>query len=284
MSDPISLPGASVVSWVLNDPAARHPLLVGLEWADDDDEWIIAASAQGALALTAARGAATRRIRFTELEYGEIYAHDDSPFAREWLRTRSVFDRKLAAAHAHFRRRGVPVGERLPGASAVRLHELLGALPPDPAVPGGAAREALFEVVRASDDTDLLEWSARTFDGWRGRRSEGAPYDGEATLRIQVAGLARRAGLPELALHATDAVQRDRDDFERTDAQDAVLCMERAAAMLDVLERRPDGASDDDAFGHAEALLKSAWRHNPGAGDVQAVYRRFQALRRSAAA
>ena len=36
MSDPISLPGASVVSWVLNDPAARHPLLVGLDTPNFD--------------------------------------------------------------------------------------------------------------------------------------------------------------------------------------------------------------------------------------------------------
>jgi hypothetical protein len=284
MSDPISLPGASVVAWVLNEPAARHPLLVGLEWADDDDEWIIAASAQGALALTAAHGATTRRIRFTELEYGEIYAPADSAFAREWLRTRSVFERKLAAAHEHFRRRGLPAGESLPPAAAVRLHELLAAMPPDPAVPGGAAREALHDVVRASDDTELLRWAARTFEGWHERLSADAPYDGEATLRIQIAGLARRAGLPELALRATDAVQRDRGDFERTDAQDAVLCVERAAALLDGLEKRPGGPPDDEAFGHAEALLKSAWRHNPGAGDIQAVYRRFHALRRSAAA
>lgn len=284
MSEPLSLPGASVVSWVLNEPAARHPLLVGLEWADADDEWIITASAEGALALTAAHGPATRRIRFTELEYGEVYAPEDSAFALEWRRTQTAFDRQVAAAHEQLRRRGVPVGERFAPASAVRLHALLDAVPADPAVPDGAAREALYELVKDSDDTGLLGWTARAFDGWKSRLSAGAPYDGEATLRIQVAGLARRAGLPELALGATEAVQRDRDDFERTDAQDAVLCLERATAMLDVLERDTGEPPDAQVFGHAEALLKSAWRRNPGASDVQAVYRRFHALRRTPAA
>lgn len=279
--DPLSIKGAAVVDWVALDPGVRRRLLVGLEWVDDHAEWLIEDIDDQWILLLQSTGARTQLLRLGDLSSGECYADPDSLFASTWLQSRSPREIRLREALEYFQAHQVPIGERFPTDAALGIHEALSVAPVRADMPDPGHRDALYEHLKDVDDRDVLRWAARLFASWLQVLTNPPPFDGEATLRIQTAYLARHSGLLELAMDMTRVVYEGLGDFQRTDEQDSILCVERAAVMLDLLDKGMAPEPEASWLQRVERLLKSAWRRNPGSMYVRAVYRRFDQYGRS---
>lgn len=282
MPDERSLSGESVATWVLLDPGPRLRLLIGIEWADAVDVWRIEEAAKDWLRLVGSQDGTRRSIPFGKLASGDIYFDPDSEFWRVWQLTESPFDQKHRAALDYFRAVGAPIGERLPATIAVNLHQELIAGGGDPRIPSAGCRYRINVLLKGVEDTGVLRWAARLMDSWLVALCRPPPLDGEASLRIQIAALARRAGLVDLGLEVTAPILGAPTTMPCTSEQETILCVERASLLLDRISVHAHGEHDDRACMQVDRLLRRAWRLSDGGNEyARAVYVRFNRVCRS---
>lgn len=272
MNEPTEIPGPALVSWLANQAPDTLALLVGLEYADDDDVWSIAGVDGASVILRAQDDARPRRCHFQVLAAGTVYAACDHPLPARYQADRSPFDQMADQAREFLRHDSPCRNASLADTEAVTLHRLLNTWRANAGVP------SLEQV------DELLQWFRRERPVSRQacdllRDWEAAIARSPVRVAEQPEWLVRLLRLLRDAGQAREAATRVHElgspaGWRFTEAQQLALLVEHAGALMDLHEQ----ASDRAYLDRAHRLLRMAWARQRPSEPVSRAFNRHEAL------
>ncbi len=276
MSELQEVEGSIVVSWIDSDPDRRIGRLVGTDFADSNDEWLIEGSRGPLLLLRHAGAGAGKSMRYEALADGTLYLLSDDPILSEIESEKSPFQKALEEARLHLKRSGLCGNAVLADTQAVSLFRVLQRWNLEAIVP--TIEEAyfvtdLFEIAAPStrQACSLLEQWTLSVARSSERRHETVSFG------IQHASLLRAANRPDEAISVVSGFCDSRSIVIGQSPR-AVLLTIRAAALMDLYERDRKPERLDEA----ERRLKNAWAIEGANEFLMNTYRRFDALKKAA--
>ncbi len=279
----MDIDGQEIVRWFVKADKSQLGLLIGAEYSDTDDIWLVEAADERG--LTVANDADGRRVRrdLPFFQAGTFFFKDELGKSIQVLirETLTEGDKRVLDARNLVSSGGFSLSDLGNDSNVISLADAIRAFDIRGVVPNGDVWEEIRLIFSRTEKSSLMRCGIRFVEKWV--EAAEISMDGRYDIyrRVLLAYLFRHTNQLDKALSTSDVVDLPRSRLYGGDGSVAVLATTRAASMMDLAERVQQKEEKCAWLARARRSIDKA--NAIGGGDSQEimfVYRRLKKMQK----
>jgi len=274
----IQFEGSKIVNWAAKATEADLTLLMGAEYADNDNEWSVSqANSQGLLIFSQDKPLPIQRFYSFFLQ-GTFFVPVAIGTSINNLieATMTDGDRKLVEASNHLLDLGFTVSLLGGDSATLCISKAIKNFQENGIIPDEKQWREINDIL-TTRPTEVMRCGAKFIQTWVDQSEQNTIDRFDVYRRLLLAYLYRHTGQLDKALEVSEIVEYPRNVLIGTDSNIATLCTTRAGAMMDNAEIKPLHAANL-LISARLTLNKANALSRTDSNEIQSAYMRLKKL------